>query len=64
MTTSRDGPLPDPLHLRAAGVCLICGEEQLETFELATTSAGGFRIAVTCYLECGCGRRVVTPESR
>lgn len=50
--------VPDPLDVAPAGVCIICGEEQLATVELKTESANGIRIAVTHWLECGCGRSV------
>ena len=52
-------PLPDPLEVVAAGPCAICGQEQLATVEIRTETAGGIRIEVVRYLECGCGRRRV-----
>jgi hypothetical protein len=49
--------VPNPLDVAPGGVCAICGQEQLRTVELNTESKNGIRIAVTHWLECGCGRR-------
>jgi hypothetical protein len=52
--------VPNPLDVTPAGVCAICGEEQLRTVELQTASGDGIRLAVTHWLECSCGRRPAT----